>query len=113
MKNLGIPILVAILVLLMGLMLVTFQVRETELAFVARFGNPVRYQNEPGLYFKWPTPIEKAHKSFSIVQSHCHLSIVSNGEHDGRRYAVPSMFWLASVARLPFGVKGISLRLSL
>jgi len=62
MKNLGIPILVAILVLLMGLMLVTFQVRETELAFVARFGNPVRSQDEPGLYFKWPTPIEKAHK---------------------------------------------------
>jgi len=62
MKNLGIPILVAILVLLMGLMLVTFQVRETDLAFVTRFGSPVRAQEEPGLYFKWPTPIEKAHK---------------------------------------------------
>jgi membrane protease subunit HflC len=62
MKNIGIPILVAILVLLMGLMLVTFQVRETELAFVTRFGDPVRTQDTPGLYFKWPTPIEKTHK---------------------------------------------------
>ncbi len=62
MKNLGIPILVAVLVLLMGLMLVTFQVRETDLAFVTRFGNPVRTQDAPGLYFKWPTPIEKEHK---------------------------------------------------
>jgi len=62
MKNLGIPILVGILVLLMGLMLVTFQVRETELAFVTRFRSHDRTLDSPGLYFKWPTPIEKEHK---------------------------------------------------
>ena len=62
MKNIGIPILVGLLVLLMGLMLVTFQVRETDLAFVTRFGEAVRTQTEPGLYFKWPAPIEKEHK---------------------------------------------------
>lgn len=62
MKNFGIPILVGVLVLILSLMLVTFQVRETDLAFVTRFGNPVRTQTEPGLYFKWPMPIEREHK---------------------------------------------------
>jgi membrane protease subunit HflC len=41
---------------------VTFQVRETESAFVTRFQNPVREVMEPGLYFKWPAPIEQVHK---------------------------------------------------
>jgi membrane protease subunit HflC len=42
--------------------LVTFQVRETESGFVTRFGKPVREVTKPGLYFKWPTPIEQVHK---------------------------------------------------
>ncbi len=62
MKNIAIPILVAIIFLVMIVYLVTFQVRETESAFVTRFGEPVREIMEPGLYVKWPTPIEQVHR---------------------------------------------------
>lgn len=62
MKNLGIPILVGVIILVLGLMLVAFQVRETEVAFVTRLGKHVRTLEEPGLYFKWPMPIDKVHK---------------------------------------------------
>lgn len=62
MKNVGIPILVLVIILVLSLMLVAFQVRETEVAFVTRLGEHVRTMEEPGLYFKWPMPIEKVHK---------------------------------------------------
>ncbi len=62
MKNIAIPILIAIIFLVMIVYLVTFQVRETESAFVVRFGKPVREMTQPGLYWKWPTPIEQVHK---------------------------------------------------
>lgn len=62
MRKLAIPILVAIIFLVMVVYLVTFQVRETESAFVTRFGKPVREITKPGLYSKWPTPIEQVHK---------------------------------------------------
>jgi membrane protease subunit HflC len=62
MKNIAIPILVAIIFLVMLIYLVTFQVRETESAFVTRFGKPVREKTTAGLYCKWPTPIEQVHK---------------------------------------------------
>ncbi len=62
MKNIAIPILIAVIFLVMVVYLVTFQVRETESAFVTRFGKPVREITEPGLYRKWPTPIEQVHK---------------------------------------------------
>jgi modulator of FtsH protease HflC len=62
MKNIAIPILIAIISLVMIVYLVTFQVRETESGFVTRFGKPVREVTKPGLYSKWPTPIEQVHK---------------------------------------------------
>ncbi len=62
MKNITIPILIAVIFLVMVVYLVTFQVRATESAFVTRFGKPVREVNQPGLYRKWPTPIEQVHK---------------------------------------------------
>lgn len=62
MKNIAIPILIAVISLVMIVYLVTFQVRETESGFVTRFGKPVREVTKPGLYFKWPAPIEQVHK---------------------------------------------------
>ncbi|MEN6334592.1 MAG: protease modulator HflC [Phycisphaerales bacterium] len=62
MKNIAIPILIAVISVVMVVYLVTFQVRETESGFVTRFGKPVREVKAPGLYFKWPTPIEQVHK---------------------------------------------------
>lgn len=62
MKNVAIPILVALIFIVMGLYLVTYQVRETESVFITRFGQPVREKAEPGLGWKWPTPIEQVHR---------------------------------------------------
>lgn len=61
MKNVAIPILVAVIFIIMALYLVTFQVRETESVLVTRFGKPVRELTKPGLAWKWPAPIERVH----------------------------------------------------
>lgn len=61
MRHIAVKILVALIFVIMCIYLVAFQVRETEAAFVTRFGEPVRERTEPGLYFKWPTPIERVH----------------------------------------------------
>ena len=62
MKNIAIPILIAVIFFVLVAYLVAFQVRENELAFVMRFGNPVRSITTPGLKLKWPTPIERVQK---------------------------------------------------
>ncbi|MBN1506751.1 MAG: protease modulator HflC [Sedimentisphaerales bacterium] len=62
MKNITIPILVAVIFLVLATYLVAFQVRQNELAFVTRFGEPVRSITKPGLKFRLPTPIERVHK---------------------------------------------------
>ena len=55
----------ALLGLIFLSLLFCFQVRQTEIALVTRFGKPVRSYNvdlnrpEPGLKFKWPWPVEK------------------------------------------------------
>lgn len=63
MKKIAIPLLLAVIFGIMVLYLVSFQVRETESAFITRFGKPLedREITKPGLYFKWPTPIERVH----------------------------------------------------
>ena len=62
MKNLTITIFIVLIVAIMGLYLVSFQVREIESALVTTFGNPVRVITEPGWYFKWPMPIQLVYK---------------------------------------------------
>jgi membrane protease subunit HflC len=62
MKNTAITIFIALVVLVMGLYLISFQVRETESALVTRFGKPVRTITEPKLCFKLPAPIERVHR---------------------------------------------------
>jgi modulator of FtsH protease HflC len=62
MKNIAIPILVALIFVVMAIYLVTYQVRETQSVFITRFGQPVRQKTEPGLGWKWPTPIEQVHR---------------------------------------------------
>jgi membrane protease subunit HflC len=49
----------AVVILLFLSVLVIFQVRQTEVAVVTRFGKPVRTETNPGQYYKWPWPIEK------------------------------------------------------
>lgn len=59
----------AILVVIFLLLLFTFQVRKTEIAVVTTFGKPVRNINEPGLYFKWPWPIQLVYKFDNRIQN--------------------------------------------
>jgi len=40
----------------------TFQVRQNETVVLTRFGRPVRVQQEPGLFGKWPWPVETANR---------------------------------------------------
>ncbi len=68
MKNIAITIFVALVIVIMCLYLIAFQVRETESALVTRFGKPVREITEPGLYIKWPVPIERVHTFDSRMQ---------------------------------------------
>jgi membrane protease subunit HflC len=64
-----------LLVLIFGALLFTFQVRQTEVALVTTFGKPTRDINtdpnkpEPGLYFKWPWPIQKVLKFDKRIQN--------------------------------------------
>jgi membrane protease subunit HflC len=62
MKNIAIAILVVIIVVILGLYLVSFQVREIESVLVTTFGKPTREITRPGWYFKWPTPIQRVYK---------------------------------------------------
>ena len=47
---------------LMLFVMLTFQVRQNERVVLTRFGRPVRVLVEPGLYAKWPWPIETVNR---------------------------------------------------
>ncbi|HVR36456.1 MAG TPA: protease modulator HflC [Methylomirabilota bacterium] len=55
--------------LVFGLLLVCFQVRQTEVALVTTFGRPSASLVEPGLYFKWPWPIQRVQKFDKRIQN--------------------------------------------
>lgn len=58
MKNISIVVLVVLIIAVMGLYLVSFQVRQNETALILTFGKPTRDITEPGLNWKWPAPIQ-------------------------------------------------------
>ena len=62
MKNVALTIFIVLIIAVLGLYLVSFQVREIESALVTTFGKPTREITEPGWYFKWPTPIQWVYK---------------------------------------------------
>ncbi|MGA2071643.1 MAG: SPFH domain-containing protein [Sedimentisphaerales bacterium] len=62
MKNITITIFIVLLFVVLSLVFTMFQVRETESALVLTFGKATRQITEPGLYFKWPPPIESVQK---------------------------------------------------
>lgn len=62
MKNLAITIFAVLVILVLGLYLVSFQVRETQSALVTTFGKPTSQITEPGWYFKWPVPVQRIYK---------------------------------------------------
>ena len=62
MKNITITIFIVLIIAVLGLYLVSFQVREIESALVTTFGKPTRQIKTPGWYFKWPAPIQRVYK---------------------------------------------------
>jgi membrane protease subunit HflC len=62
MKNVSIPVFLLLLFIVLVLVSAAFQVRETESALVTTFGKATRQVTEPGLYCKWPPPIERVQK---------------------------------------------------
>jgi modulator of FtsH protease HflC len=72
MKNRNIlnAIVGAALVVIFALLLFTFQVRQSEVALVLTFGKPAAAAiTQPGLYFKWPWPIQRVYRFDSRVQN--------------------------------------------
>jgi membrane protease subunit HflC len=59
-----------VLVIIFGLWLCAFQVRTTESAVVTVFGRPAKDITEPGLYRKWPPPINMVYKFDKRVQNY-------------------------------------------
>lgn len=62
MKNFWVFLSVVAVVLVLVSFMVVFQVRETETVTVTRFGQPIRRIIEPGLYVKFPPPIDRVHR---------------------------------------------------
>jgi membrane protease subunit HflC len=68
-KNAITIIIAAILLVIFVLLLFTFQVRQSEVVVVSRFLEPKRTINEPGLYLKWPWPIDSINRFDQRVQT--------------------------------------------
>ncbi len=58
-----------LLLLLVGLLLFVFQVRQSEVVVVTTFGKPTRDVVTPGPHIKWPWPIESVHRFDQRVQN--------------------------------------------
>jgi membrane protease subunit HflC len=69
MKSIAITILIVFIIAVLGLYLVSFQVREVEFALVTTFGRPQRQITEPGWYFRWPSPINRIYKFDSRMRA--------------------------------------------
>lgn len=68
-KSLATFVIAAVLVVIFVLLLFTFQVRQSEVAVVTTFGKPTSDITEPGLYFKWPWPVQQVYKFDQRVQT--------------------------------------------
>jgi modulator of FtsH protease HflC len=69
-RNVITVIVGAALVLIFALLLFAFQVRQSEVALVLTFGKPsAKPITAPGLYFKWPWPIQRVYKFDNRVQN--------------------------------------------
>ncbi len=51
-----------VVVSILGFAMFSFQVASNEAAVLTRFGSPVRTLVEPGLYFKWPWPVDTVNR---------------------------------------------------
>lgn len=68
-RNSLIIIIGALLIIVFGFWLCAFQVRTTDVAVVTTFGKPTRPLDVPGLYFKWPPPVQRVYTFDKRIQS--------------------------------------------
>lgn len=59
-----------VVVLIIGLAACGFVVQQHQVAVLAHFGDPVRTISEPGLYWRWPYPIESVYRFDGRVRIH-------------------------------------------
>jgi modulator of FtsH protease HflC len=70
MKRKALNITVGILlVIIFGLWLFVFQVRQSEIALVTTFGNPARVLTNAGPYLKWPWPVQRVYTFDQRIQN--------------------------------------------
>lgn len=70
MKKNALTFLIAtVLLVIFVLLLFTYQVRQSEVVVVSRFLKPITTKNEPGLYFKWPWPVDSINRFDSRTQT--------------------------------------------
>ena len=58
-----------LLLLVFGLQLCLFQVRQSQVAVVTTFGKPTRPITEPGAHAKWPWPIQRVYRFDQRIQN--------------------------------------------
>ena len=68
-RNLLTIVIGGVLILIFMLLLFVFQVRQSEVAVVTRFGRVDREKSEPGAYIRWPWPIENVYKLDQRIQN--------------------------------------------
>ncbi len=61
-KNIFTIITAGIILVILALYLIAFQVRLNEQVVLTTFGRPVLVLSEPGLYWKWPWPIQSLYR---------------------------------------------------
>jgi len=68
-RNLLTLVIGGVLVVIFALLLFVFQVRQSEVAVVTRFGRVDREKPDPGAYGRWPWPIENVYKLDQRIQN--------------------------------------------
>lgn len=68
-RNLLTIVIGGVLILIFALLLFVFQLRQSEVAVVTRFGRVDREKSEPGAYGRWPWPIENVYKLDQRIQN--------------------------------------------
>ena len=71
-RNIVSVIIGAVIIIIFVMLLFAFQVRYAEVAVVTTFDKPVRNidgTQHPGLYFKWPWPIQRVYKFDGRIQN--------------------------------------------
>ena len=85
MKNLGTILAAVFLAVVLLLYMCTFQVRFTEVAIKKTWGNPAKDAiNTPGLYFKWPSPIQSVvryDKRLRVMEDRTEETRTVDGKH--------------------------------